>query len=201
MLEDTGSFRVDDDPNPRMFVPSRPDDMIPEVSASSCFDACMSPRISSRKVLTAEEEAKVSPWSSPSLRRRQLTKLDSWLFLSSARGCTGGPADNDDLDEDSSDSETSEHGDEDVVPPLMPVKRNAAKRGFSVDRRTAMKREDSWLTMMVDTDHVDSAKGVQRLRTSPKNHRGQGEIPVANFRRVSAPPVMLKNSIESLNSK
>lgn len=155
IMEEPCSFRVDDGPNQSM-IPSRHDGVRPlEDPASSCVncEAFLSPRMSTRKVLSPADEAKFSPWSSPILRRTALAKLDSWLFLSSARGFAGGPVDDHENDNDSDSEEmTSEHGEDDVVPPLMPVKRAVPKSGFLIDRRGAMQREDSWLTMMVDED-------------------------------------------------
>lgn len=173
-VEDPCSFRVvvndDDAPNHHSMScsTSRFEESVamPEDPTTLWSEACASPRMSSRRILSSDDEAKVSPWSSPSLRRNGLTKLDSWLFLSSAHGCTGGPPSDDESD---SEETTSEQDSDDVVPPLMPIKPAVSKNknGFTVDRRMAMQREDSWLNMMVDADD-DNRKSVPRLRKSQK---------------------------------
>ena len=173
-VEDPCSFRVDvndDAPNhhPMSCSTSRFEESVamPDDPATLWSEACASPRMSSRRILSSDDEAKVSPWSSPSLRRSALSKLDSWLFLSSAHGCTGGPPSD---DESESEETTSEQDSDDVVPPLMSIKPAVPKQnksGFMIDRRMAMQREDSWLNMGVDADDEDRA-WVPRSRKSQK---------------------------------
>ena len=122
--------------------------------------------------------------TSPSLRRmRILIKLDSWLFLSSARGCMIGDNENNQND---SEKISSKHGDGDVVPPMMPVERALPKSGFPIERRMATQREDSGLTMMM----INALNCFQNLRTT-WYHRGHEEI--VNIRRSIAPLVTSRN--------
>ncbi len=164
-LEDSCSFRVEDYLQESTIVGKSKATPPPPAKEGTECPPWSSPKLR-RKTLSPEDEAKFSPWSSPQLRRKLMVKADSWLFLSSARGCSSDNNSDSNSDRDSEDEcEPIELND--VVAPLPP-KNAPSKTRLQGDRRASLQRDNSWLNMMVESD-CKSQQIVERLNAQTKS--------------------------------
>jgi hypothetical protein len=102
-----------------------------------------------------------------------MDRMDSWLFLSGARcfkdmsssddESETGEQEKDEAEGAEDDGDDEEENDCDGLAPLLPkMSVDAPSRGMPLNRRALLQRDDSWLTMSVDTGGK-SLPSIQRL--------------------------------------